>query len=284
MSVSENKLYREMELRPGEYYPETGIDYPTEDPLTRLMPVKIVRECKNDDTYPFFDDSLGYRFKKWIAYTFVADFLLKFVMSFKFGLKIEGRDILKKHKDILSGGIVTVANHCFPFDAICVHYAIGRRLRTPMLPDLFTGSNWWLLTYFGGVPLADGSLSATKKFNEAFDEFNRRGEVVNIFAEARSWPFYKPLRPFQKGAFTMAYRWGSPIVPMSISYRPRTGLYKLFGDEKTPLITLRIGEPIIPDKSANRKVEVDRLLQQTHASICNLAGIIKNPWPAIWND
>lgn len=284
MSVLENKCYREMQLVEGEYVPETGIDYPTDDPLARLMPNKIVREYKNDENYPFIDDSFGYRLKSTLAYAIVANFLIRIILRVKFGLKIEGREILKNHKEELKGGIITVANHCFPFDAVCIYLALGRRLRIPMLPDLFAGSNWWLLTHFGGVPLADGSLSATKKFNEAFDEFNRRGEVVHIFAEARSWPFYKPLRPFQKGAFTMAYKWGCPVVPMSLSYRPRTGLYKLFGNEKTPLITLRIGEPIFPDKTAPRKDEVDRLLHQTHASICALAGIIKNPWPAVWND
>lgn len=284
MSVLENKRYAQMRLADGEYIPDVGIDYPEDDPLSRLVPVKIVKEYKNDETYPFIDDSLKYRFSRAFTYLVVADFALSLVTRIKYGLRIENKDVFKKYKKELSGSFVSVANHCFRYDAICIYKAIGRKLRVPMLPDLFAGSNWWMLTHFGGVPLADGSLSATKKFNEAFDEFNRRGEVIHIFAEARSWPFYKPLRPFQKGAFTMAYKWGAPIVPMSISYRPRTGIFKLFGDAATPLVTVRVGEPIFPDTAAPRKQEVDRLLNATHEAVCRLGGILKNPWPAVWNE
>lgn len=283
MSVLDNPKYREMELVPGEYVPDTGLDYPVSDPLYRMLPVKKVRDYKNDETYPFLDDSLSFKIKRAFAYGFVVNVCIRAICYLFYGLRIEGRENLKKNKELLKGGVVSVSNHCFPFDATCLYFAVKRRMYIPMLADLFTSSNWWLLKYFGGVPLADGSMSATKKFNAAFDEYNRRGKWVHIFAEARSWPFYKPLRPFQKGSFTMAYKWGCPILPMNLSYRPRTGFYKLFGSNK-PLITVRIGEPIIPDTTQPRKEEVERLLRETHASICKLAGIVKNPWPAIWNE
>lgn len=284
MSVLDNKLYREMELADGVYVPDLGIDYPVEDPLSRIVPVRKVRDIKTDESYPFLDDSLKFRFWYNLVYLVAADIFLRVYMRLGFGLKVKGREILKKYKKELSGSYVTVCNHCFRLDGLCVHLAIGRKLRIPMLSDLLTGSDWFILKHFGGIPLADGSLSATRKFNAAFDEFNRRGEVVHVFAEARSWPFYKPLRPFQKGAFTMAYRWGAPVLPLNLSYRPRTGIYRLFGKKNVPLLTINIGTPIFPDKTAPRKAEVDRLLVETHAAICRLGGIVKNPWPAVWND
>jgi len=280
MKVTDNLKYREMELVPGEYVPDLGIDYPTDDPLFRLRPVTPVRSYANDASYPYLDDSLSFRIKRHLTY-FIADVPLRLACYTMHGLKVEGKENLRKNRDILKGGIVTVSNHCFALDAICVYLALGRRLWIPMLADLFTSKPWWLLTYFGGIPLTDGSLSATKKFNEAFDTHNQRGEVVHIFPEARSWLYYKPLRPFQKGAFTMAYKWGCPIVPMSISYRPRTGIYRLFGSAEKPLISVRIGEPIIPDTAAPRKTEVERLCVASHEEICRLGGIVKNPWPAI---
>lgn len=283
MSVFDNEKYREMVLAPGEYVPDVGLDYPTDDPLFRMLPVTPVRSYKNDSSYRFLNDSVAFKIKRHLTYLLV-DFPLRIELALKYGLKFEGREHLKMNKEKLRNGFVTVSNHIFPLDALCVRHAIGRRLWIPMLPDLFTSKNWWLLTHVGGVPLADGSLSAIKKFNEAFDMFHKRRKVVHVFAEARSWPFYKPLRPFQKGAFTMAYKWGCPVVPISLSYRPRTGIYKLFGKPEIPLITARIGEPIIPDVSVPRKVEVERLCISAHESICKLGGIIKNPWPAIANE
>ncbi len=283
MSVLDNKRYQDMELAEGVYVPDINVDYPIDDPLARLMPVKKVRDIKSDDTYPFLDDSLGFKFRRFIAYYVIIP-ILRVVLALKFGLRIKGRENLEPYKEQLKGTVVSVSNHCFPLDGLCVFFAMRRKVWIPMLADLFTGSNWWVLTHFGGVPLSDGSMSATKKFNAAFDEHNARKEYIHIFAEARSWPFYKPVRPFQKGAFTMAYRWGAPIVPMNISYRPRTGFYKLFGKPEIPLITVNVGTPIFPDTTAPRKTEVDRLLEQTHAAVCSLGGIIKNSWPAIWND
>lgn len=87
-----------------------------------------------------------------------------------------------------------------------------------------------------------------------------------------------------KGAFTMAYKWNAPILPISLSYRPRTGLYRLFDKKCMPLITVRIGEPIFPDPTAPRKAEVERLMQASHEAVCRLGGIEHNPWPYKWNE
>ncbi len=82
----------------------------------------------------------------------------------------------------------------------------------------------------------------------------------------------------------MAYKFGAPILPINISYRQRKRLPKLFGSSRLPLLTVKIGEPIFPDRSQSRKTEVERRLRETHASICRLGGINVNSWPAIWND
>lgn len=284
MSVLDNKRYKEMELAPGVYVPDMGIAYPEDDPMTRIVPVKKVRDIKADESYPFVDNSFKAKFMRNFAYIFVVGFALRIYCFVCLGLRINGRDVLKRYSKELSKGAVSVSNHCFRLDAVMISFALRRRMWIPMLSDLFCGSNHVILKAFGGIPLADGSLSATKKFNEAFDLYHDKGEWVHFFAEARSWLYYKPLRPFQKGAFTMAYKWNCPVLPMNISYRERTGIYRLFGKKELPLFTVNIGEPIFPDNSAPRKLEVERLTIQTHEAICKLGGIIRNPWPSIWND
>ena len=279
--IKDDKRYREMVVADGVYLPDAGIDYPQDDPEARLVPAEKARDVKFDENFNFLDDSLGFKLGRHAIYIMIAGHLS--LMNFlRFGLKVEGRDILRKYRKEFRKGIVSVANHCYKWDGMSISVALRHRLWIPMLPDHINGKDWWPLSRFGGIPLADGTYSATKKFNEAFDELHRRHAWIHIFSEARNWHYYKPLRPFQKGAFTMAYKWGAPVLPIALTFRPRTGIHKLFCSPEIPLITVKIGEPIFPDTSKPRKEEVQRLLNDTFASICSLAGIIRNSWPAEW--
>ena len=78
----------------------------------------------------------------------------------------------------------------------------------------------------------------------------------------------------------MAYKYAMPIIPCAVTYRPRTGIFRLFGPAEEPLVNVIIGEPIIPDTSQPRAAEVERLLNETHQTICRLAGIEHNTWPS----
>lgn len=284
MALSDNPRYRDLKVSPGVYIPDVGIEYPSDDCLARLVPVDVKRVLTFDESYPFLDDSLSFKFQRFIAYDFLVFGVLKVLNLLKYGLKVNGRSVLRKYRKEFSKGVVTVSNHCYRFDGMAVAQALRHRLWVPMLQDLFTGADAWSLRHFGGIPLSDGSLSATRKFNEAFDTLHARGGWIHVFPEARNWHFYKPVRPFLKGAFTMAYRWGAPIIPISISYRPRKGIFRLFDKKEIPLVTVNIGEPIFPDITAPRKSETERLLRLTHEAVCRLGGITANTWPPIENN
>ena len=76
----------------------------------------------------------------------------------------------------------------------------------------------------------------------------------------------------------MAYKYGMPIIPCVITYRERTGIYKLFGKPSQPLLTVTIGEPVFPDKTNSRKDEVDRMRTEARQRMEKMAGITHNPW------
>lgn len=275
---------KQLKLREGEYLPDVGIEYPEDNPYTGMVHSEKLRDIKFDETYPYIDDSFSFKFQRCIAYGVVVNILLRFANLFKFGLRFRGRAVLRKYRKEFSNGLVTVCNHCYPWDGAAVSMALRHRLWLPMLSDHFNGPQQWYLKYFGGIPVPDGSIAGLKKFNEAFDEVNRRKGWIHVFPEARNWHFYKPVRPFRKGAFTMAYKYGVPVLPLNISYRERTGIYKLFGKPEIPLLTVTIGEPVFPDTSKPRKLEVERLLTEAHGSVCRLGGIMENPWPAFLDE
>ena len=230
----------------------------------------------------------------WYGYDFVLR-ILGWILRIRYGLRwrIEGetkwrrsscgvRRWLKQFD--LSRGAITIANHCYRHDcaSVLTTFHASARTRIPMFAPNFRTKDQFYLRIVGGIPIpsAEAGLSAMKAFNAAFDAYDKEGYWFHIFPEAKRWDWYKPLRPFQKGAFTMAYKYNKPIIPFAVTYRERTGIWRLFGPKDEPLTQVVIGAPIYPDTTKPRAVETERLLKETHATICRLAGIEHNTWPS----
>ena len=277
--------YEELKVAEGVYVPQVGIQYPEENPYEQLVKPKFTSHFVAGEDYPFVNDSFKQRFWTFTLVTLVVHFLMRIMLRTKMGLRFKGRENLKKYKRELQGGAITIANHCFRLDCPCVMLAanLPYNLKIPMFAPNFGTKDGFFMKAAGGIPIpeAEAGMGALKKFNEAFDEFHRRGYWIHIFPEAKRWDFYKPLRPFQKGAFTMAYKYGMPLLPCVITYRERTGIYRLFGPKNLPLLQVEIGEPIFPDKSQPRATEVTRLLETAHSRMEQMAGITHNPWPSM---
>ena len=283
-----NTRYENLQTAPGVYVPNVGINYPEDDPYKHLYHPIYDREVKVDENYPYLDDSFKARFLNWSMYILILKIALRLKLRIQMGLRIKGRENLRKYKKELSGGAITIANHMFRLDCPCVLLAVKAKytMRIPMFAPNFSTKDNFFLRVVGGIPIPEreAGLSALKKFNEAFDEFHRRGYWFHIFPESARWDFYKPLRPFRKGAFTMAYKYGMPLVPCAITYRPRTGIFRLFGPKSLPLLQVEIGEPIIPDRTQPRGEEVSRLRLDAHTRLCQMLGITHNTWDAVPDD
>ena len=283
-----NQQYEQLRVKEGEYIPQPAMDYPQDNPFARTLFPKYTKQLAIDDKYPYLDDSVGYKCNLYLGYYVFLHLLLRIKLRVQMGLRIRGREILKKYKKELSHGAITICNHVYRLDCPCVLLAVKgiHTTRIPMFAPNFRTKDGFFMRLAGGVPIPDSTtnMSALKKFNEAFDEFNRRGWWMHIFPEACRWDFYKPLRPFQKGAFTMSYKYNKPILPCVITFRERTGIYRLLGKKDMPLLTITIGEPILPDTTQARKTEVDRLREVAHSQMTKMAGITHNPWPASWGN
>ena len=275
----------DLKVKAGEYIPPQVIDYPRDDPYAHLVKVEKSASSPDayvfDETYPYLDDS--FRFKCNHLLNDLGKWLLVSPWNrIKYGLRIKDRKVLKPYREQLKNGAVCICNHVYIFDALSVCRAVRwlRRMWIPMYAKHFNGVFGWVLRYMGGIPVAE-TVAGMRKFNEAFDEFHRRGEWILVFPEEVRWNYYKPIRPFRKGAFTMAYKYNVPIIPFVITYRERKGLYRLFGKKSEPLMTLTVGEPLLPDRTRTRKEEVDGMRIKLHAQMERMAGILENPWPAI---
>jgi 1-acyl-sn-glycerol-3-phosphate acyltransferase len=262
----------------GPYVPQIEIQRP-EKPDTHVDIGPKVVDVAFDAKYPYLDESLG--FKLWSGFIHFAIFTLVFmVCPIRYALRIEGRSILRKNRSLFNNGALTVANHVFRWDFLCVLQAVRyRRLYFPAVKENILSPDRNLIRAVGGIPIPS-DIHAIRCFSQAFDELHRRKKWFHVFPEAASWDFYQPIRPFKKGMFTMAYQYNLPVIPMAFSYRPPTGIYRFF-KKGYPLITLRIGEPILPDQSLPRKEAVTLLREQCHKKMVELAGIPEgeNIWP-----
>lgn len=277
-SCFDNKRYKMMEVREGEYVPEMEDDFPEDDPFVHKLVYETLYNEVFDENYPYLDNSFKWKIQHWLC-LLQAHLICFWVNPLIFGLRIKGRENLKKYKKELENGAITICNHAYRWDFLAVWQASKQlRLWYPAWADNFQTKERDNMRGTGGIPVPK-SMGGLKKFNLAFDTLHQTKEWFHVFPEECRWNNYKPLRPFRKGAFIFSYKYKRPIVPMVISYRPRTGIYKFFG--KDPLYTITIGEPVFPNLDMPRNAAVDDQRERAHAQMEKMAGIIKNPWPAI---
>ena len=271
--------YRNFKVKEGVYVPEPTVEFPADAPFTKMTPIRgKYKDIKFDDTYPYLDKSL--KFKIWHFIIYCVTWFLAFPLNrIRFGLKIEGREKIRQNRKLFTNGMMTVCNHVHRWDMICVLQAMRyRRAWIPMYAQAFNGKDGFLMKTIGGIAIPD-NFSGLRKFDQALDELHAKKQWLHIFPESCSWYGYAPLRPFKIGAFNMACRYSLPLLPLMISFRPRTGWRKLFGKD-TPLLTIRVGDPIVPDPSASRKEEAARMRDLAHKTMLDMAGVVSNPWPS----
>lgn len=271
--------YSNFKVKEGVYVPEPEADFPGDNPFTRMTPIR--GKCKDitfDASYPYLDKSLKFKVCHFLIYR-VLWYLAFPLNRIRFGLRIEGREKIRQNRELFANGVMTVCNHVHRWDMICVLQAMRyRKAWIPMYAQAFNGKDGFLMKSIGGIAIPD-NLGGLKKFDQALDELHAKKQWLHIFPESCSWYHYAPLRPFKTGAFNMAYKYALPVLPMMISFRPRTGWRKCFG-KGAPLITIRVGDPIVPNPDAPRKEEAARMRDLAHQSMLDLAGIVSNPWPS----
>ena len=85
------------------------------------------------------------------------------------------------------------------------------------------------------------------------------------------WFYYPDIRPLKKSIFKYSVRYDKPIIPITMSFRPRKGIQKWFG--KTPLVDLHIGEPLFPDKDLPAAEAIDKLHKEAYHVMQVMNGI-----------
>jgi len=245
--------------------------YPEYTDMHYLETVNYDKDTFGRD-YPYIDRSRRFRIKR-----FFVDLLLDLIVfpaaRVRLGLRIKGRDKLKKYRALLENGAITCSNHIHFWDYICVMRAV-RPVRPYVLswaPNL-TGKDGNLVRAVGGIPIPESGVQATVSFLKTVTDLLDRKGWVHIYAEGSMWEYYRPIRPFKNGIGHIACATETPVFPMAFSYREPGWIRKhIFG--QIALLTLNIGDPILPDPDLCGKDRETDLVRRAHGAVCTLAGI-----------
>lgn len=238
-----------------------------------------------DASYPYIDRSGWFTFRQGVV-RFLFNLIVFPMAKIRLGLKIDGRENLKKYKDILDNGVVSVSNHIHMWDYISVMKAL-RPHKTNLLvwaPNI-NGENGTIVRLVGGIPIPGKDVAAQKAHLKALKGLLNDHGWIHVYAEGSMWEYYAPIRPFKRGAAFIALSNDKPVLPMGFSYR-EPGRIRRNVFHQTALFTLRIGEPLYPDKALKLKDREKDLTIRAHKAVCVLAGIDpdKNIYEPVFND
>ena len=245
-----------------------------------MITVKHVRDVEFDENYPYLQK--GWRYKLIRALCWLGlNCLLFWVFKFYYGLRVFGRKNLKKHKKALKNGAITISNHVFMLDFVCVMYAIRPHLlHFPAWKTNMEGPNGPFIRAVGGLPIPTGNIRAMIKFKRAMEEVLESKRWMHVFPEASMWFFYPDIRPLKPAVFKYAVKYDRPIIPIAMSFRPRRGIFRIFGKKK-PCVDLHVGEPMFHDKSLTPREAVDKMHREAYHIMQVMAGI--NPGDPTYN-
>ena len=236
-----------------------------------MLRVKKKRDVKLDEHYPYLQKGFFFKCLRviyWLAITLIVFPLMRITH----GLKIYGKENFKKHKKEFKNGAITVSNHVFMWDYLCVLKAIRPHLSYfPAWKTNLEGSNASLIRMSGGVPIPTDSIKGMVKFNRALEEVLESGKWLHFYPEGSLWFFYPDIRPLKKAVFQYTVKYNKPLLPITMSFRPRKGIMKLLG--KKPLVDLHIGEPLYADLSLPKKEAVAKLHAETYHVMQVMNGI-----------
>lgn len=238
-----------------------------------------------DGNYPYVDNSASARLIRALT-RFLLYVLVFPVARIRLGLKIRGRENLKKHKDEIKNGVVSVSNHVHMWDYIALMCAVRpRKTNVVVWAPNIRGENGKMMRAVGGIPVPENNVHGTYAQMKAIGSLLDNGGWLQIYAEGSMWEYYAPIRPFKNGAAHLACRFGKPIIPLGFSYR-EPGWIRKHIFRQIARFTLTVGEPIYPDESLSRKERETDLTRRAHAAVCRLSGIEpdKNIYPPVFDN
>jgi 1-acyl-sn-glycerol-3-phosphate acyltransferase len=183
-------------------------------------------------------------------------------------IRVEGREHLPKR-----GAVIVAANHRSFLDSVFIPLLIRRRVTFVAKAEYF--DSWktaWLFRALGQIPLRREGGSASEGALLAARDVLEGGGVFGIYPEGTRTRDGVTHRG-HTGVARLALQTGAPIVPVGLigsdECQPT--------DKKLPRlfkrVTIRFGEPILPQRYAGREDDALALRQMTDELMFEIVGL-----------
>ena len=217
-------------------------------------------EFNIDRNYEYVSKDIIFNTFSDILYYLIAYPILKVLTKIVYDLKIEGRENI----DFLEKGAISVSNHVLFLDCAMVGLAWGlKRVYYTTLEGSFKiPLVRKLIKLLRAMPIPE-KIKNREYFIKAIEEILNNGNFVRFYPEASLFPYYKKIRNFKNGAFSIAVKNDVPIVPMVFTFREPKGIRKIFKKKKD--VTLKILKPVtIKEEGLNQKQKEELLKNKVH--------------------
>lgn len=190
--------------------------------------------------------------------------LARFLLHLLFGYRVEGAEKVPEE-----GPVILAANHLSILDPIAIGAGVKRPVSFLARADVFRLPLLsWLLPRLYAIPVerGTGDLSAIKGAIRALE----KGMAFGIFPEGTRSRSGR-LQPFKTGVAAIAYRTGSPVVPVAVvgtekAWPVGRKLFRL----RQP-IRVVYGDPIpVPRKTKVTHQELENLTRDIEARVREL--------------
>lgn len=213
------------------------------------------------ETYPLMPDQIDYlnekfssKVKNKIANIFGARFFDKMIAKRQLIIK-EVRGI--ENFTAVKGGKIVTCNHFSVGDNYAVWVALRDHMDGRMLYKVIREGNYTnppkpfglFMRHCNTLPLSSQKATMVK-FMKSFTALLKRGETILIYPEQAMWWNYRKPRPMQDGAFSLAVRNKTPIVPIFITMEDS----EVMDGDGFPVqeYTMHILPAIYPDETLTR--------------------------------
>lgn len=246
-------------------------------PYTELTDRHYLHVKKDDGTifdtnYPYIDESKKFK-RKCFFFGLLNHYFVYPLAFIRLNLRIKGKKNLKKYKDVIKGGAVSICNHVHMWDYILVKNVMWKfNPKVLVWEKNISGENGKMIRKVGGVPYPENNISAVNKCFSEIENYINKGGLFHVYPEGSMWEFYMPIRPYKRGAFYFSVKCNKPIIPLGISYRENGFIRKKIFKSPASL-TFNIGEPIYPNLKLGEKEAMRDLMERSHNAMCKLVGI-----------
>ena len=246
------------------------IEYPEKSDGHMLI-LKRTNPLHLDKDYEYVPHGFWFRVKRFLV-AIILHLVVFPLTHLIHGLRIYGRKNLRKHRKEFKNGAITISNHVFMWDYLSVLKAVRPHIcYFPAWKPNFESGFQPFMRLLGGIPIPEDDIHAMISFKKGLDDVAKSKRWLHVFPEGSLWYFYPDIRPLKIAAFQFAVKYNKPLIPISMSFRPRKGIRKIFG--KGPFVDLHIAEPIYHDQSLAPREAAEELRARAYRIMQEMNGI-----------